>query len=84
MKFKIGKAKYKSTDVPVFSSVIDQTRVNLRESIHDIFRQGVDNAIKENARMRIIEDYKKKISYRQVIDQQLDSLSAEEQSQLGE
>ena len=83
-RFRIGKAKYKSTDVPVFSSVIDQTRVNLRESIHDIFRQGVDNAIKENARMRIIEDYKKKISYRQVIDQQLDSLSAEEQAQLGE
>ena len=83
-KFRIGKAKYKSADVPVFSSVIDQTRLNLRQSIQDIFRQGVDKAIRENERQKLIEDYKKKIDYTEVVDQQLDSLSASEQAQLGE
>lgn len=83
-KFRIGKAKYKSTDVPVFSSVIDQTRINLRESIRDIFRQGVDKAVRENEQQKLIDDYKKKIDYRQAIDQQLDSLSAEEKARFGE
>ena len=83
-KFRIGKAKYKSADVPVFSGVIDQTRLNLRQSIRDIFRQGVDKAVRENERQRLIEDYKKKIDYTEVVDQQLDSLSASEQAQLGD
>ena len=81
-KFRIGKAKYKSADVPVFSSVIDQTRVNLRESIQNIFQHGVDKAVRENEQQKLIEDYKKKIDYRQVVDQQLDSLSTEEKARI--
>lgn len=81
-KFRIGKAKYKSADIPVFSSVIDQTRVNLRESIQNIFQHGVDKAVRENEQQKLIEDYKKKIDYRQVVDQQLDSLSTEEKAQI--
>lgn len=83
-KFKIGKAKYKSTDIPVFSNVIDQTRLNLKESIEKIFTKGVEKAMKENERQQIIEDYKKKINYKEAADAQLDSLSEEEKAALGE
>ena len=44
----------------------------------------MDKAIRENERQKLIEDYKKKIDYTEVVDQQLDSLSASEQAQLGE
>lgn len=37
-KFKIGKAKYKDTNVPVYSRVIDSTRINLLEKIKGIYR----------------------------------------------
>lgn len=80
--FRIGKPKYKSTDVPVFSSVIDQTRINLRESIQDIFRRGVDNAIRENRTNRYIEQRRRELGYKAAVDQQLDSLSAGEKAGL--
>ena len=83
-KFKIGKAKYKSTDVPVFSTVIDQTRLNLKESIEKIFTMGVEKAVQENRKQSAIEEYKKKIDYTEAADTQLDSLTAEEKAQLGE
>lgn len=81
-KFRIGKAKYKSTDVPVFSGVIDKARFNLRESISNIFQQGVDKAVSGNEQTRIIDDYKQKIGYRQAVDQQLDSLSTDEKARM--
>ena len=81
-KFRIGKPKYRSADVPVFSEVIDETRINLRESIQDIFRRGVDNAIRENRRNRFIEERRRELGYKAAVDQQLDSLSASEQASL--
>lgn len=81
-KFRIGKPKYRSADVPVFSEVIDETRINLRESIQDIFRRGVDNAIRENRRNRFIEERRRELGYNAAVDQQLDSLSPEEKAVL--
>ena len=81
-KFRIGKAKYKSADVPAFSGVIEKTRINLRESIRNIYREGVEKAIAENEQQKIIGDYKKKINYNRAVDRQLDSLSAEEKAQI--
>ena len=81
-KFRIGKPKYKSAAVPVFSEVIDDTRINLRESIQDIFRRGVDNAIRENRRNRFIEERRRELGYKAAVDQQLDSLSPEEKAVL--
>ena len=83
-KFRIGKAKYKNTNIPVFSSVIDQTRLNLKESIEKIFTVGVEKAIRQNESQSAIEEYKKKIDYTEAVDTQLDSLSADEKAQLGE
>lgn len=82
MKFKIGRAKYRNRNIPVFSSVIDDTKVNLVQSIRNIFSKGVDAAIDENKKMSIIEEHKKNIGYVQAVDQKLEELSADEQAQL--
>lgn len=82
MKFRIGRAKYKSTKVPVFSSVIDETRINLVESIRSIFSKGVEAAIRENERQEVIAGHKQEIGYIQAVDLELEELSAEEAKQL--
>jgi hypothetical protein len=82
-KFKIGKPKYKNADVPAFSSVIDETKVNLVQSIKDIFRKGVDAAIKDN-NLDSVNEFKRKTNYVRAVDQQLEALSEEEQKKLEE
>lgn len=82
MKFKIGKPKYKSREVPVFSTVIDNTKINLVESIRSVFDKGVDEVMKANASLRAVDEHKKKIGYVQAVDQQMEELSADEQKQL--
>lgn len=82
MKFKLGKAKYKSRNVPVFSTVIDDTKVNLVESIRNIYDRGVDAVMNESQRMKAIEEHRKKIGYVQAVDQKLEELSSEEQTRL--
>ena len=37
-KIKVGKAKYKSTALPVYTKQIDSTRINLREQIRNIYK----------------------------------------------
>jgi len=44
IKFGIGKAKYKDTELPTYVTVIDTTRLNLRKQIDNFIRQGVDIA----------------------------------------
>ena len=82
MKFKVGRAKYKSKNVPVFSTVIDDTKVNLVESIRNIYDKGVDAVMNETRRMKAIEEHRKKIGYVQAVDQKLEELSSEEQTKL--
>ena len=79
-KFKIGKPKYKNADVPAFSSVIDETKVNLVKSIKDIFRKGVDTVVKENS-LSQVNEYRLKTNYVRAVDQKLEELSADEQKQ---
>lgn len=45
MKYRIGKARYKSDNVPTYFELIDSTRVNLREAITDIFHRGMEAAV---------------------------------------
>ena len=82
MKFRIGRAKYKDANVPVFSSVIDQTRLNLLESIRNIFTKGVDAAVRENESQQAIEGYKEKIDYSNAAETDMESLSPEEEARL--
>lgn len=40
MKFRLGKPQYKSADVPSFTKVIDESRINLRKNLANIFNKG--------------------------------------------
>lgn len=82
MKFKIGKPKYKNTKVPVFTEVIDQTRINLAQSIKGIFEKGVEAAVRENERQDAIAAFKKETGYVSAVDQQMEELSDDEKKQM--
>lgn len=84
MKYKIGKPKYRTTDVPVFTAVIDQTRINLAESIREIFEKGVEIAVKENESQDAIKAHKENIGYVNAAEQDMEELTAEEQRQFEE
>lgn len=84
MKFKIGKPKYKNTRIPVFTEVIDQTRINLAQSIRRIFEKGVEAAVSENERQEAIASFKRETGFVNAVDQQLEELSADEKKQLEE
>ena len=47
-KYRIVRAKYKNTNVPVYTARIDTLQVNLVNSIHDIFAKGVEVAVRQN------------------------------------
>ena len=79
-KFKIGKPKYKNAEVPVFSSVIDETKINLVKSIEDIFKKGVDAAVR-SSNLDAISEHKRRLKYVRAVDQELEALSEEEQKQ---
>ncbi|MBR5836711.1 MAG: hypothetical protein IKY66_11225 [Bacteroidales bacterium] len=82
MKFKIGKPKYKNEKVPVFTSVIDETKINLATSIRNIFEKGVEAAIQENERQEAIAELKNEMEYVNAVDQETEELSEEEQKTL--
>ncbi len=84
MNFKIGKPKYKTTSVPVFTAVIDQTRLNLAESIRGIFEKGVEIAVRENELQQAITDHKRRIGYVNAAEQALEELTYAEQKLLEE
>ena len=84
MKFSLGRAKYKDPNVPVFSKVIDDTKINLVSSIENIFKKGVDAAIRENNGVELIRKRQREMNYVRAVDQQLESLSAAEQKKVEE
>ncbi len=47
--YQLCKAKYKSTKLPVYTSRINDIQINLASSIKDIFRRGVDIALRETS-----------------------------------
>jgi len=53
VKFGVGKAKYKSVHVPVYTKQLDTIQYSLVASIHNIFELGVEKAIAENNSQRI-------------------------------
>ena len=84
IKFSLGRAKYKDPNVPVFSKVIDDTKINLVSSIENIFKKGVDAAIRDNNGVELIKKRQRDINYVRAVDQQLESLSAAEQKKFAE
>ena len=84
MKFRIGRPKYKNPNVPVFSKVIDDTKINLVSSIENIFKKGVDAVIKEHNEVDLIRKHKKDINYVRAVDQPLEELSEEDKKKMEE
>ncbi|MGN1214915.1 MAG: hypothetical protein ACI4TJ_01585, partial [Candidatus Cryptobacteroides sp.] len=63
-KWRIGKARYKSTKIPLFDNEVDDLRHNLMTAIHTIFDKGVDDALRSNeASQEAIENKKTEIEY---------------------
>lgn len=63
VKFRLGKAKYKNTNVPVFTKQLDTVQYSLINSIHNIFEKGVEKAIRENREQQIVQDRMAALSY---------------------
>lgn len=82
MKFKIGKAKYKSTNVPAFTTVINQAKMSLTSAIHNIFNVGADEVLKANGEHKAIKEWKKAHNYVAAVDMKMDTLSVKEKSNL--
>ena len=63
LKFRLGKARYKNVNVPSFSHVIDTTRINLVNSIKNIFEVGVSNAVRRHNELRAIKQARAEQGY---------------------
>lgn len=48
IKYGLGKARYKSANVPVFTKQMDTVQYSLLAAIHNIFELGVEKALAEN------------------------------------
>ena len=79
-KWRLGKAKFKSTKVPLFDEEIDGVRLNLVNAIHNIFTRGVEQAMLQNEKAQeAVEEKKAEIAYS---SEETEDLSAEEQQEL--
>lgn len=84
MNLKLGKAVYRTPELPSFSKEIDQSRVNLLQSIRNVFTRGVKRAVMENRksgeelqRRREAANYKRSASL-----EKLEELSGSEKAGL--
>jgi len=68
IKWGLGRPKYKTVDVPVFTSQIHDVQYNLLGSIHNIFEKGVEKAIEENRSQNLIEEEMLRQQYSTAID----------------
>ena len=82
--YQLCKAKYKSTKLPVYTSQINDIQINLATSIKDIFRKGVDLALREttSAAHNLKSDSEKDDLALTAEEGDDDMLSAEEMSQM--
>jgi hypothetical protein len=81
-KFSLCKPRYKSLNVPAFSTVIDEGRISLSRSISSIFNIGADQVISDNHVSQQLQQQKQQQGYTTVETRQ--ELSAEEMAKLKE
>lgn len=63
-RWRLGRTKYKSKNIPLFDKQVEGLRVNLVSAIHNIFERGVDQALKQNEKSQeAIEERKTELEY---------------------
>lgn len=84
MSFKLGKAIYRTENLPSFSTEIDQSRTNLVESIQNVFRRGVRQAVMDNRSQRKnFQNARDRMGYRRSVSlEALEELSGSDRRQL--
>ena len=79
-KWKLGKTKYKSRNIPLFDDQVNSLTLNLTNAIHNIFEKGVEQALKQTElSQEAIENKKKEIDYSSTLTE---DLSADEKKAL--
>ena len=68
IKYGLGKAKYTSPNVPVFTKQLDTVQYNLVAAIHNVFELGVERAMAENTSQTFIQDSKDRAGFYEQID----------------
>ena len=83
LKFRIGKAKYRNAQsIPVFTKTIDESKLNLSNTIRNVFETGVEQAIAISERQDAIRRQKEETGYVAAVDEDVVPLSEEEKKQL--
>ena len=73
-RWKLGKTKYKNRSIPLFDKQVERLRLNLVRSIHNIFENGVEQAIRQNElSQKVIESKKRKMAYSSALTEDLTS-----------
>lgn len=68
IKYGLGKARYTSPNVPVFTKQLDTVQYNLVAAIHNVFELGVEKAMAENTGQTFIQDSKDRAGFTEQID----------------
>ena len=68
IKYGLGKARYTSPNVPVFTKQLDTVQYNLVAAIHNVFELGVEKAMAENTGQTFIQDSKERAGFYEQID----------------
>ena len=68
IKYGLGKARYTTPNVPVFTKQLDTVQYNLVAAIHNVFELGVEKAMAENTGQTFIQDSKNRRGYYEQID----------------
>lgn len=80
-KYRLGKAKYRTTKIPLYTDALNGMQLNLASSIRNIFSHGVDAALKETKEAQQVIARKRK-EFESSEDGEVDILSAEEQNKV--
>lgn len=83
MRFRIGKAKYKSANsIPVFTKTIDESKMSFSNAIRNVFETGVEKAVAAGEAQEAIRRQKERIGYVSAVDEAVVPLTEEEQKEL--
>lgn len=68
VRFGVGKARYRSPNVPVFTKQLDTVQYSLVAAIHNVFELGVEKAIQENQQQQFVHNQMAAVGWRESFD----------------